>query len=109
MAIATQPMTLEEYLSYDDGSDTRYELVNGELIAMPPESRLNVKIAIFLLTQFAKLGIPEDQLAMKTQIPGKSGLSPQTHGVCRTTDSGVLDCRSHRPKGHGAGMGGWVV
>jgi Uma2 family endonuclease len=61
-------MTLEEYLNYDDGSDTRYELVNGELIAMPPESRLNIKIAIFLLTQFLKLGIPEVQIAMKTQI-----------------------------------------
>jgi len=101
MAIATQPMTLEAYLSYDDGSDTRYELVNGELIAMPPESTLNVRIATFLLTQFLQLGMPF--------YPGKSGLSPQTHGVCRTTDSGVLDCRSHRPKGHGTGMGGWVV
>jgi Uma2 family endonuclease len=68
MTIATKPMTLEEYLNYDDGTDTRYELVDGELIAMPPESRLNVKIAIFLLTQFVKLGIPQDQIAMKTQI-----------------------------------------
>lgn len=68
MSIAIKPMTLEEYLNHDDGTDTRYELVNGELIAMPPESRLNVKIAIFLLTQFVKLGIPEDQIAMKTQI-----------------------------------------
>jgi Uma2 family endonuclease len=68
MTITTPPMTLEEYLSYDDGSDTRYELVNGELIAMPPESRLNVKIAIFLLAQFVRLGIPENQIAMKTQI-----------------------------------------
>jgi len=61
-------MTLEEYLNYDDGTDTRYELVDGELIAMPPESRLNVKIAIFLLAQFVKLGVPEDQIAMRTQI-----------------------------------------
>ena len=68
MTIATKPMTFEEYLTYDDGTDTRYELVNGELIAMPPESRLNIKIAIFLLIQFVKLGIPEDHIAMKTQI-----------------------------------------
>lgn len=34
MTIASQKMTLEEYLNYDDGTDTRYELVNGELIAM---------------------------------------------------------------------------
>lgn len=34
MTIATQRLTLEEYLAYDDGSDTRYELVNGELLPM---------------------------------------------------------------------------
>lgn len=68
MSVAIQPMTLEDYLSHDDGTDTRYELVDGELIAMPPESRLNIKIAIFLLTQLVQLGVPEDQLAMKTQI-----------------------------------------
>lgn len=61
-------MTLEEYLNYDDGTDTRYELVNGELVPMPPESRLNIKIAIFLLAQLLKLGIPEKQIAIKTQI-----------------------------------------
>ncbi len=61
-------MTLEEYLNYDDGTDTRYELVNGKRVPMPPESRLNIKIAIFLLTQLLKLGIPEEQIAIKTQI-----------------------------------------
>ncbi|MDF5716354.1 MAG: Uma2 family endonuclease [Rhizonema sp. NSF051] len=28
--------TIEEYLDYADGTDTRYELVNGVLIEMPP-------------------------------------------------------------------------
>jgi Uma2 family endonuclease len=68
MSVTAKPMTLEEYLNYDDGTDTRYELVNGELIAMPTESRLNIKIAIFLLIQLAKLGIPEDRIVIKTQI-----------------------------------------
>jgi Uma2 family endonuclease len=27
-------MSLEDYLNYDDGTDTRYELVDGELVAM---------------------------------------------------------------------------
>lgn len=36
----TQYLTLEAYLAYDDGTDTRYELVDGELIVMPPESDL---------------------------------------------------------------------
>jgi Uma2 family endonuclease len=34
MAIATEKLTFAEYLAYDDGTDTRYELVNGELIPM---------------------------------------------------------------------------
>jgi Uma2 family endonuclease len=34
MTIATQRLTLDEYLTYDDGSDRRYELVKGELQPM---------------------------------------------------------------------------
>lgn len=45
--------SFEEYLSYDDGTDYLYELFNGELIEVPPESGLNVEIATFLLLQFA--------------------------------------------------------
>ncbi len=44
-----------EYLSYDDGTDKLYELFNGELIEVPPESGQNVQIATFLLIQFALL------------------------------------------------------
>lgn len=29
-------MNLEEYLTYDDGTDRRYELDEGYLILMPP-------------------------------------------------------------------------
>jgi Uma2 family endonuclease len=61
-------MTLEEYLNYDDGTDTFYELVNGELIEMPPESELNRRIAMFLLLYFAQQGIPSQRLTMKTEI-----------------------------------------
>jgi Uma2 family endonuclease len=45
--------SFEEYLSYDDGTDRLYELFNGELIEMPPESGINVEIATFLLIQLA--------------------------------------------------------
>lgn len=58
MTIATKPMTFEEYLNYDDGTDTRYELVDGELIAMPTESDLNDQIASFLFAYLLQLGIP---------------------------------------------------
>jgi Uma2 family endonuclease len=34
MKIAVKRLSLEEYVRYDDGTDTVYELVNGELIPM---------------------------------------------------------------------------
>ena len=37
--------TFEEYLAYDDGTDNCYELVDGELVLLPPESRENIEIA----------------------------------------------------------------
>jgi Uma2 family endonuclease len=54
MTLATKKLTFEEYLAYDDNTDTRYELVNGELVVMPPESRLNARIAMFLISEFLK-------------------------------------------------------
>lgn len=45
--------SFEEYLAYDDGTDKLYELFNGGLIEVPPESGKNVQIATFLLIQFA--------------------------------------------------------
>ncbi|MBD0262190.1 MAG: Uma2 family endonuclease [Tolypothrix sp. Co-bin9] len=32
----TTQVTFEEYLNYQDDTDNRYELVDGELIEMPP-------------------------------------------------------------------------
>jgi Uma2 family endonuclease len=63
-AAIEQRLTFEEYLNYDDGTDTHYELVAGELIAMPPESRENSLIALFLLAEFLKL-LPVNQLCHK--------------------------------------------
>ncbi|MEM8716031.1 MAG: Uma2 family endonuclease [Cyanobacteria bacterium P01_G01_bin.4] len=40
--------SFEEYLAYDDGSEQLYELFNGELIEVPPESGFNVEIANLL-------------------------------------------------------------
>ncbi len=34
MTLTTQKLTFEEYLKYNDGTDTTYELVRGELIPM---------------------------------------------------------------------------
>ncbi len=68
MSVVAKPMTLEEYLDYDDDTDTRYELVNGELIAMPPESDLNHRIASLLFATFLQLGVPHYGLRIGLQI-----------------------------------------
>jgi Uma2 family endonuclease len=47
--------SFDEYLSFDDGTDNLYELYNGELIEVPPESGENVGIATFLLLQFVPI------------------------------------------------------
>ncbi|MBD2518304.1 Uma2 family endonuclease [Nostoc sp. FACHB-973] len=50
----TKFLTFEEFLAYDDRTDTRYELVDGELVEMPTESEENCDIAKFLLFELAK-------------------------------------------------------
>ncbi|MGI2902681.1 Uma2 family endonuclease [Tolypothrix sp. VBCCA 56010] len=54
MTTAFKKLTLNEYLAYDDGTDARYELVDGELVEMPPESDRNNLISLYLLSQFLK-------------------------------------------------------
>jgi Uma2 family endonuclease len=68
MTIATQKMSLEEFLAYDDGTDYLYELEQGELIQMPSESEINQRIAMFLAIYFSQQGIPYYRLRMKTEI-----------------------------------------
>ncbi|OUL28677.1 hypothetical protein BV372_24315 [Nostoc sp. T09] len=68
MTVSTQRMTLEEYLNYDNGTDTRYELVNGELVEMPSESDLNQRIVMLLLAYFLRYGIPYYKLRIGLEI-----------------------------------------
>jgi Uma2 family endonuclease len=68
MVVIQPSMTLEDYLNYDDGTDTRYELVDGTLVEMPPESTLNTQIATFLLATFLQLGIPYTRLSTRHQL-----------------------------------------
>ncbi|PZD73582.1 hypothetical protein C1752_02024 [Acaryochloris thomasi RCC1774] len=53
MTLATvEHLTLEAYLNYDDGTNTRYELVNGELTPMSLGLGQHGEIADFLNNQF---------------------------------------------------------
>ncbi|MEL6470461.1 MAG: Uma2 family endonuclease [Cyanobacteria bacterium J06623_4] len=67
IATKTQ-MSLEDFLSFDDGTDTLYELENGKLITMAPESELNQRIASFLFAYFLQAGISFECLRMKTEL-----------------------------------------
>ncbi|NJN31332.1 MAG: Uma2 family endonuclease [Synechococcales cyanobacterium RM1_1_8] len=89
MTATIQRLTLEEYLAYDDGTDTCYTLTNGELVAVPSESDLNNAIAILLLLALAAV-IPSHLLRrgteiavsgqrVTTRIPDLMVLSPELH------------------------------
>jgi len=47
-----QRLTLADYLAYSDGTDTPYELVQGELVSMPLGTGLHGDISDFLNTKF---------------------------------------------------------
>jgi Uma2 family endonuclease len=67
MVTATQRFTLAEYLAYDDGTDRRYELVNGELVEMPSESDLNNVIAMYLIGCLMQV-VPVQRLRRGTEV-----------------------------------------
>ncbi|MCW6038272.1 Uma2 family endonuclease [Spirulina subsalsa FACHB-351] len=67
-ATLSKEMSLEEFLQYDDGSDSRYELEDGRLLYMPSESDINQRIAMFLLAYFLQLGLPFYRLRIGTEL-----------------------------------------
>jgi len=67
MTQARTRFTFEEYLAYDDGTDTRYELVNGVLVAMGAESPINLDIVLFLITMFLQV-VPRYRIGIKNLI-----------------------------------------
>lgn len=52
--VVTQPRfeSFEDYLAYTDDNNRLYELFNGKLVQVPPESGFNIGIANFLFTFF---------------------------------------------------------
>lgn len=47
-SIAANPMSFEDYAAYDDGTEKRYELVDGVLIEMNPPTFRHMLIAKFI-------------------------------------------------------------
>jgi Uma2 family endonuclease len=52
MTTTTQKLTFKDYLTYHDGTDTRYELVDGELVPMSLGTGQHGMIIEFLNDQF---------------------------------------------------------
>jgi Uma2 family endonuclease len=74
MAVAKPgKITFEEYLCYQDDTDQRYELIDGELVALPPESEFNNWIANHLFLVLANAQIVSPRLirthACEIQVP----------------------------------------
>lgn len=67
MQATTDYPTLEDYLTHENGTDTPFELVGGELVKIPPESCTNNKLASFLVEVFATY-FPKDTISNKTTI-----------------------------------------
>jgi Uma2 family endonuclease len=60
-------MSLEAYLTYDDGTDTRYELVDGVLVEMGAENDINVMIEGFLVAILLQV-VPHYLIRRGTEI-----------------------------------------
>jgi|GEM_PF-2111478 len=86
MTVTTQRITFEEYLTYDDGTDTRYELVDGELVPTSLGTSLHGAIIKLLERIF------ESEIARLNQqwvvLPGLVGVrSPRSGRWCRSLGS----------------------
>lgn len=47
-SLAPRRMTLAEFLDWDDGTDTRYELIDGEVVAMAPPTPAHAAVVLNL-------------------------------------------------------------
>jgi Uma2 family endonuclease len=91
IAISTIRLTFEEYLTYDDGTDTRYELVAGELVPMSLGTGTHGAVIRFLGKQLDRLA--EGMGANWVAIPALVGIqSPRgaQWNTCRIPDVTVL-------------------
>jgi Uma2 family endonuclease len=72
-----QKISFEEYLNYDDGTNKLYELVDGKLVEMPPESFLHSDIIDFIADCFKAIA-REYKLDIKVKtgdVGVKTGMS----------------------------------
>lgn len=88
----TKNLTLEEYLTYDDGTDNRYELVNGELVMVPlPTADHSDEIDLLLEVFRAEISQQKIPRIAKRDVGVYIGKSPKTgRDYSRTPDVCIL-------------------
>jgi Uma2 family endonuclease len=91
MSTGTQKLTFAEYLTYDDGTDTRYELVDGELVAMSLGTGRHGRIIKFvddaLNAEIQQLGLDWTAQRLTVGVQSPRGYRWDT---CRIPDVTVL-------------------
>ncbi len=69
MSVKTpQPMTLQEFLTHDNGPEKRYEMVDRVVVEMGVESTINSQIVMCLIFIFAGLGVPRHWIGSKQKL-----------------------------------------
>ena len=89
----TKRISFEEYLNYDDGTNKRYELVDGELVKMPPASFLHSDVIDFI-ADLIKVIANENRLDIKVKtgdVGVKTGIDSS-----RIPDLAVIDGKAWR-------------
>ncbi|MGD1865086.1 MAG: Uma2 family endonuclease [Phormidesmis sp.] len=83
MTVTTRKFTFEEYLIYEDGTDTRYELVNGELVPMSVGTGIHALIIDFLADQIKAVLV--DLTSPHKALSGSVGVQSPRGGRFKTS------------------------
>lgn len=94
-------LRFEDYLAYDNGTDTRYELVDGELVQMTPEPPVNsniskrlfielLKIFPFYLLSYKEFEIEVSGRRAKTRLPDLMILGQECYKALEGATRGTI-------------------
>ncbi|MBW4443603.1 MAG: Uma2 family endonuclease [Plectolyngbya sp. WJT66-NPBG17] len=100
-SISSELLTIEAFLAFDDGTDTRYELVDGVLVEMPTESPENCQIVKRLFFELAKffpialLNLKDVELEVsgrraKVRLPDLVVLSDEGYGAIADKSRNII-------------------
>jgi Uma2 family endonuclease len=92
-APAFRPLSIEEFLLWDDGSDLRYELLDGQPVAMASPSGAHQIIAVNFGRRLAEALDHRPPCSARSEAPIAA---PDRADTCHVADLAVT-CRPHEP------------